>query len=150
MFFLCLPAIFSAHSIVPSSRVEHRSPWFINVSHPFICLPCPPLTFARSNTKREDALYDLARDNVQLLMNRIFRLPTEPAPGHIGRLALLPEPVTKIPREKPVPKPKKPTKWEEFAKTKGIQKRKRSKMVFEEESGEYKRRYGYKRAGDQR
>jgi len=30
----------------------------------------------------------------------------------------LPESRTVIPREKPVPKPKPPTKWEEFAKRK--------------------------------
>ena len=41
------------------------------------------------------------------------------------------------------PKPKPPTRWEEFAAMKGIQNRKRSRMVFDELSQEYKPRYGY-------
>ena len=40
------------------------------------------------------------------------------------------------------------TKWEKFAKDKGIKKRKRSKMVFDEQTDEWKRRHGYDRAGD--
>ena len=38
------------------------------------------------------------------------------------------------------------TKWEKFAREKGIVKRKRSKLVFDETSGEWARRYGYNKA----
>eukprot|EP00456_Euglypha_rotunda_P074993 TRINITY_DN6905_c0_g1_i3.p1 TRINITY_DN6905_c0_g1~~TRINITY_DN6905_c0_g1_i3.p1 ORF type:complete len:376 (-),score=71.50 TRINITY_DN6905_c0_g1_i3:22-1149(-) len=95
-------------------------------------------------------LTELTRDNAQLLLNRIFGLPTEPLPSDlgIGRLAVLPPAVTAIPREKPLPKGKPKTKWEEFAATKGIKKRKKSAMEFDEATGEYKRRYGYQRAND--
>ena len=36
-----------------------------------------------------------------------------------------------------------------FAQRKGITKRKRGKEVWDEEAGDYKRRFGYKRAGDE-
>ena len=67
----------------------------------------------------------------------------------VGRVAQLPPPTTVLPREKPVPKARPPTKWEVFAQRKGIDKRKRSKTEFDETSGEWKRRYGYKRANDE-
>lgn len=49
-------------------------------------------------------------------------------------------------RAKPVPQPKPETKWEKFAKEKGITKKKRSRMVYDEEKEEYRPRWGYKRA----
>jgi hypothetical protein len=47
---------------------------------------------------------------------------------------------------KPLPPPKKETRWEQFAKEKGIQNRKRSRMVWDEEAQEWRPRWGYKRA----
>ena len=38
------------------------------------------------------------------------------------------------------------TKWEQFAREKGIVKRKRSKLVFDETSGEWVRRFGFNKA----
>ncbi len=40
------------------------------------------------------------------------------------------------------------TKWEQFAKLKGIQKKGKNAMVFDEEKQEYLPRFGYKRAND--
>jgi regulator of ribosome biosynthesis len=40
------------------------------------------------------------------------------------------------------------TKWEKFAKEKGIKKRKRSKLVYDEQTDEWKRRHGYDRVKD--
>ncbi|KAK2557135.1 Ribosome biogenesis regulatory protein-like protein [Acropora cervicornis] len=95
---------------------------------------------------REAFLKNLARDNTQLLFNAIWKLPTERCEGLV--LATLPESRTVIPREKPVPKPKPPTKWEEFAKRKGIKNRKRERLVLDKNTQEWKPRYGYKRAND--
>ncbi|XP_067042982.1 ribosome biogenesis regulatory protein homolog [Acropora muricata] len=95
---------------------------------------------------REAFLKNLARDNTQLLFNAIWKLPTERSEGLV--LATLPESRTVIPREKPVPKPKPPTKWEEFAKRKGIKNRKRERLVLDKNTQEWKPRYGYKRAND--
>ncbi|MCD7473308.1 hypothetical protein HAX54_015089 [Datura stramonium] len=65
-----------------------------------------------------------------------------------GDQSSLPQPATRLPREKPLPKPKPPTKWEVFAKKKGIQKRKKDKVVFDDQTGSWKRRHGYDRVND--
>ncbi|KAL0156656.1 hypothetical protein M9458_047902 [Cirrhinus mrigala] len=96
--------------------------------------------------KREDFLRSLARDNTQLLINEIWKLPTERVDEVI--VAKLPDPTTLVPRQKPAPKPKPPTKWEQFAKLKGIQKKKKTNLVWDEVHKEWKRRWGYKRAKD--
>ncbi|KAJ9070850.1 Rhodanese- sulfurtransferase [Entomophthora muscae] len=85
---------------------------------------------------------EICRDGVQLLLNEVFQLPV--VGTELGFMASLPKPTTVLPREKPVPKPKPLTRWEKFAKAKGIQNKKRDRMVFDEESGEYRPRYGYK------
>lgn len=95
---------------------------------------------------REDLLRSVARDNTQLLINEIWKLPTERVKDVI--VAKLPDPTTALPREKPAPKPKPPTKWEQFAKLKGIQKKKKTNLVWDEVHKEWKRRWGYKRAKD--
>ncbi|KAL1059639.1 hypothetical protein V6Z11_1Z021100 [Gossypium hirsutum] len=71
-----------------------------------------------------------------------------PLPDVDGPLVKLPPPTTKLPREKPLPKPKPPTKWEEFAKKKGIKKRKRDKVAWDEQTGTWKRRFGYDSVND--
>ncbi|XP_056155629.1 ribosome biogenesis regulatory protein homolog [Lampris incognitus] len=99
----------------------------------------------RERTK-DEFLRALARDNTQLLVNRIWKEPTERVAEAV--VAKLPEPTTALPREKPPPKPRPPTKWEEFAKLKGIQKRKKTNLVWDDTAKEWRRRWGYKRAGD--
>ncbi|OWM65908.1 hypothetical protein CDL15_Pgr015333 [Punica granatum] len=47
-----------------------------------------------------------------------------------------------------LPKPKPPTKWETFAKMKGIKKHKKDKVVWDEQTSAWKRRYGYDRVND--
>lgn len=83
---------------------------------------------------------------VQAIADSLFSLPsTEDRDGPIVKL---PPPTTRLPREKPLPKPRPPTKWEEFAKKKGIQNRKKDKQVFDDQTGTWKRRYGYDRVND--
>jgi regulator of ribosome biosynthesis len=94
----------------------------------------------RSGEELEQALLEVSRDNTQLLLNKVFALPT--ASVDVGVLAQLPKPTTHLPREKPVPVPKPLTRWEKFAKDKGIHKTKRSRLEFDDESGEYLPRYG--------
>lgn len=87
------------------------------------------------------------RDVLQRLVADLFSLPSESDVN--GRYVQLPPGTTPFPRTKPLPPQEKPmTKWEKFAKEKGIKKRKRSKMVFDEQTDEWKRRHGYDRAGD--
>lgn len=58
-------------------------------------------------------------------------------------MAILPSPpITKLPREKPLPKPKPLTTWERFAKAKGISHKKREKDVWDEERQMFVPRWG--------
>lgn len=79
-------------------------------------------------------------------------LPTSAAT--FGVLAQLPAPTHPIPRkteplifagEKPVPPSEKPlTKWEEYAKIKGIKSRKKDRMEFDDRLGLNRPRWGFK------
>lgn len=85
-------------------------------------------------------LKSMAVPGVQSLVNAIFSLPTHT--DDFGRYAELPPPITRLPREKPIPKERALTKWEQYAKEKGIQKKKRDRLVLDEATGEYVPRYG--------
>ncbi|KAJ1823081.1 Rhodanese- sulfurtransferase [Coemansia sp. RSA 2599] len=95
-----------------------------------------------SPTARNNYLKELSREGAQLLINELFSLPT--TVDEDSYYATLPKPTTVLPREKPVPKEKPMTRWEKFAKIKGIQKRKSSGKVFDEATGEWRRKYGFK------
>lgn len=82
----------------------------------------------------------------QALVAKLFSLPSEAA--DVGRVAQLPPPTTALPRAKPIPKPREPTKWEKFAQQKGITKHKRSREVWDEETQDFKRRFGFKGVKD--
>eukprot|EP00742_Colponemidia_sp_Colp-10_P009222 GILJ01010040.1.p1 GENE.GILJ01010040.1~~GILJ01010040.1.p1 ORF type:complete len:336 (+),score=71.61 GILJ01010040.1:134-1009(+) len=97
---------------------------------------------ATAYKKNAQFLLDYTRDNVQLLINQLFALPT--ASSEEGIFAQLPKGSTVIPREKPLPKAKPMTRWEKFAQEKGIVKQKRSRMVFDESAQDYKPRFGFK------
>lgn len=104
--------------------------------------------------QREEHLALVTRDNLQLLVNQILSLPVRTTTESHGSLTgqdstmtliQLPEPTTPLPREKAIPKPKPPTKWEKFAKLKGIKaKQKDGKLVFDEATGEWVPKWGYK------
>ncbi|GMM34995.1 Rrs1 protein [Saccharomycopsis crataegensis] len=110
-----------------------------------------PVETSQLEQNKEQYLADLNRDNVQLMINQILSLPikttTESANGKDSSLTLvrLPAPTTDLPREKPLPKPKPLTKWEQFAIKKGIHKTKsHDKKMFDEEKGEWVNKWGYK------
>ncbi|EEB07551.1 ribosome biogenesis protein Rrs1 [Schizosaccharomyces japonicus yFS275] len=91
---------------------------------------------------KEEQLRALARDNAQVLINQMFSLPTESTKD--GLLLLLPDGTTPLPRAKPLPKPKPETRWQKFARIKGIAPKKREgKLVYDEASGEWVPRWGY-------
>lgn len=60
-------------------------------------------------------------------------------------MTVLPTEFSVLPRTRKIPEPKPETKWEKFAREKGIKNKKRDRMIYDEETGEYKPRYGYKR-----
>jgi len=106
-----------------------------------------PISEDSLSTDTSKHLRKVARENVQLLLNKIFVLPTRRVED--GVIVQLPKPTTRLPREKHVPLPKPLTKWEEYSKVKGIKKnQKRSRMVFDETVGDYKPRWGYQRVND--
>jgi regulator of ribosome biosynthesis len=90
-----------------------------------------------SSGDREAYLKANARDGVQLIINSVFNRPTTVSED--GIMASLPtDPMLALPREKPLPKPKPPTKWEKFAKDKGIvNKSRKDRMVFDDEKQDW-------------
>lgn len=79
----------------------------------------------------------------QGLVNELFALPVERS--NDGPIATLPLASIALPRAKPAPKPKEETKWEAFARTKGIQKRKKGRMGWNEDEEKWAPNWGYKR-----
>ncbi|KAH6797676.1 ribosome biogenesis regulatory protein family protein [Perilla frutescens var. hirtella] len=105
--------------------------------------------FASPPTSREEVVKEAIEQGtklVQAVADALFNLPSTQDPD--GPLVRLPAPTTRLPREKPLPKPRPPTKWEMFAQSKGVQKRNKEKMVFDEQTGTWKRRHGYDRVND--
>jgi regulator of ribosome biosynthesis len=100
------------------------------------------------NSKDKDGyIKETSRENLQLLINKLFsELTTQNEED--GLFAKLPKPSTKLPREKPIPKPKEKTKWEEFAKEKGLRAKSREKMVYDPTQQEFRPRFGWQRAKD--
>ncbi|EFA80339.1 ribosome biogenesis regulatory protein [Heterostelium album PN500] len=96
----------------------------------------------------EEYLKNLSRDNVQLLVTKLFSLPIKAIEE--GALALLPNDfasLTPTPREKELPSAKSHTRWEAFAALKGIKKKgKKARMEWDEHYQEYRQSYGANRA----
>jgi regulator of ribosome biosynthesis len=90
-------------------------------------------------------LKELAREGTQLLINELFSLPTQRVED--GIFATLPARPNTLPRAKPVPRVKSSTRWEKFAATKGIQKKKKVRVAFDDATGEYRPLFGYKNQG---
>ncbi|PKI85586.1 Rhodanese- sulfurtransferase [Malassezia vespertilionis] len=104
-----------------------------------------PLDNSGYKKDREALLVSRTRNATQFLLNTIFKLPISRDLDY-GPLASLPRFTSLLPREKSLPKPKPLTKWERFARKKGIVKRKKDKMIFDEESQKWVPRWGYKGA----
>ncbi|KAF2809904.1 ribosomal biogenesis regulatory protein [Mytilinidion resinicola] len=87
----------------------------------------------------------IARDAAQVLINQLLTTCDIKSTSD-GVTLNLPAPSTPIPREKPVPAAKPPTTWEKFAAKKGIKDKKRGegKMVYDEATGEWVPKWGYK------
>ncbi|TVU36033.1 hypothetical protein EJB05_17943 [Eragrostis curvula] len=111
--------------------------------------PSHHLAAAPSNREamREECLQK-ATELAQAVADVLFALP--PNEARDGPLVRLPPPNTRLPREKHLPRPKPPTKWEQFAKMKGITKRKKNKREWDEQTQSWKRTYGYDRVNDDR
>ncbi|XP_033340376.2 ribosome biogenesis regulatory protein homolog [Megalopta genalis] len=96
-------------------------------------------------SEKEKYLTSLTRDNVQILINKIWELPIERVEEII--VAKLPKPKYVLPRARQIPKPKPLTKWQQFAKEKGItsKKKNKSKLKWDDELQKWIPTFGYKR-----
>lgn len=108
--------------------------------------PCPCEVLASADTAAAESL-TVAQRLSQSLVEHLYGLPFDQVPE--GRIAKLPESTTRLPREKPLPKARALTAWQKFAQKKGIVKRKKSKLVWDEVHQEWRRSHGYKKANDE-
>ncbi|XP_057967215.1 ribosome biogenesis regulatory protein homolog [Malania oleifera] len=105
--------------------------------------------FPSTPSSRKELVGECLREGtklVQAIADALFNLPS--TEDLDGPLVKLPSPTTRLPREKHLPKPKPPTKWELFAKKRGITKRKKDKITYDEQTDAWKRRHGYDRVND--
>lgn len=102
-----------------------------------------PIDVEEFRSNKEAYLSELARDNTQLVVNQIWStLETKRVDNVV--VAVLPRTANYLlPRAKPIPKEKPPTKWEAYAKEKGIQKKKKEKLVWDDVARDWKPRYGF-------
>jgi regulator of ribosome biosynthesis len=102
-----------------------------------------PLVWSKAS-KKEEVLLEETQRAAQLLFNKLRTLPTEMS--ETGPVTILPTETSSLPRFKKIPEPKPETKWEKFAREKGIKNSKRDRMVYDEVTGEFAPRFGYKRS----
>lgn len=108
------------------------------------------ITSAAANKDAHEAdLAAVARDGAQALVNQLLTTCRIERTTTDGVLLNLPPVATALPREKPVPEPKPPTKWEQFAARKGIKpktREQRKNLQYNKETNEWERKWGYKGA----
>ena len=93
---------------------------------------------------KHDELTKFSRENVQLLLNRVFSLPLS-SKNTNGAMVILPpasESAVTLPRALPLPKPAPLTRYDKYLADKGITKKKRSRMVFDESVKDWVPRWG--------
>lgn len=144
-----------------SLHPQKPSPYVHDAGHMLITDP-NPLSQMTSATL-EASLASTARDAAQSLLNHMLTTcPIHRAPpastSSSGITMMLPQPVYGLPREKKIPQPRPPTKWEQFAAKKGIGRNKAGggitkvgelesaskKMVFDEARDDWVPKWGYK------
>ncbi|OJD11681.1 hypothetical protein AJ78_07596 [Emergomyces pasteurianus Ep9510] len=145
--------------------VEKPTPYTFDLGH-LLALDPNPLTLPNNTTSTSStnsaslnaALTRTARDGAQSLLNQLLTTCPITATPRDGILLSLPPRTTLLPRFKPLPTVKQPTKWELFARKKGIGKynkklgsgggsaeaERRKKLVYDEASGEWVPKWGYK------
>ncbi|CAH8662348.1 unnamed protein product [Schistosoma bovis] len=83
---------------------------------------------------------------IVLYFHGLFQLPTES--NDSVSVSILPKPTFRLPREKKIPSTKELTRWDRFARLKGIQNRKKSRKVWDPVSESWKPRWGKDRIDD--
>ncbi|KAJ4145244.1 hypothetical protein LMH87_004099 [Akanthomyces muscarius] len=136
---------------IPASKpklpvvVEKPTPYTFDLGY---LMAEDPNSITLDRAALEQSLADVARDGAQSLINQLLSTCALSSTKE-GVLLSLPAPSTRLPREKPVPAAKPPTKWERFAAKKGITpktREQRRNLVYDEATGEWTRKWGYKAA----
>ena len=126
---------------VRSVTVNKPIPYTFDLGN-LLCNDSNPVPLSPSSTD----ITNISRDCAQALINQLLTTCPITSNRVDGVLLTLPNPSTPLPREKPLPAAKPETKWEHFARKKGINDRKRGegKTVYDEEKGEWVPKWGYK------
>lgn len=99
------------------------------------------VAFDERAQKNANPTEETIREVAESLVHAIFTLPLTDDVD--GRYVTLPNGAFELPREKPIPRERQTTKWEKYAREKGIQKdKKRDRLVLDDATGEYVPRYG--------
>ncbi|XP_050523562.1 ribosome biogenesis regulatory protein homolog [Daktulosphaira vitifoliae] len=109
-----------------------------------LCFDSNDFDTKQLRSDQESYLTYETRNNVQLLINKLFELPMKTEDGYM--YVDLPEPRYNLPREKPLPAPKPLTKWQKFAIEKGIKKTPKPKKTWDDILQKWVPTYGYKKA----
>ncbi|ROW11009.1 hypothetical protein VMCG_00892 [Cytospora schulzeri] len=124
--------------------VEKPTPYTFDLG---LLLATDPNPLDLDHADLEASLASVARDGAQALVNQLLTTCPITSSKADGVLLTLPPVVTPLPREKPLPAAKPPTKWEQFAARKGIKpktKEQRKNLKFNEDSGEWEKKWGWK------
>ncbi|XP_042215886.1 ribosome biogenesis regulatory protein homolog [Homarus americanus] len=97
----------------------------------------------RDENECDAYLRGVARDSIQALLTKVWDLTTQQIDNAL--YVTLPKPTTRLPREKPAPKGRQITKWEQYARDKGIQRRKKDKKMWDDVLKRWVPRYGYRK-----
>lgn len=128
--------------------VEKPTPYTFDLGLLLASDPNPlSLPSSTSSDDLEPALAAVARDGAQALINQLLTTCPLTATKTDGVLLTLPPAHTRLPREKPLPAPRAPTRWEQFAARKGIKpktREQRKNLRWDEARGEWEKKWGYK------
>ena len=112
------------------------------------CFSTAPLSPPPAPSLESSLLQSSSLALKSLILN-LYALPTKDS--DLGPLHVLPtytspsaapgDSKVALPRSKPPPKPKEPSKWEQFRLERGMESRKRGRKDFDEATGEWKVRY---------
>jgi len=91
----------------------------------------------------DEYLLKRTQDCAQALVDRFFELPRQ-SEDQDGIFVELPPNDLILPREKSVPVPKIPTRWEELKKRKNMKKSNNDKLVYSERHDEFRTKYGHR------
>lgn len=128
--------------------VDKPTPYNFDLAILLATDPNPTELSSDEPSSLEASLATIARDGAQSLINQLLTTCPLTSTKKDGVLLTLPRTsTTPLPREKPLPTPKPPTKWEQFAKRKGIApktKEQRKNLVWDESRGEWVKKWGWK------